>query len=253
MVGLIPLFAVEMLEPEMLEQAAGVPAAAGMVPRITVPTWRTWSRVGTSRAGRSSLAVAAARPPHEGAAPTRMLDETEFLSDYGVRALSKSSRATSRIVFDCRRQDARGRLRAGRVAIPDSSAATRTGAVRSGCRSTISSSSRCKSSTTITATTSRSNARHGSGQIRDARRGRRGIDPPTDAAVSARRRRPAAGVRRQRETAERSALPRLLLFHEYFHGDTGRGCGALHQTGWTGLVAKLLRPRRRERDNLPKP
>jgi hypothetical protein len=30
------------------------------------------------------------------------------------------------------------------------------------------------------------------------------------------------------------------LFHEYFHGDTGRGLGASHQTGWTGLVAKLL-------------
>ncbi|MCR4318720.1 MAG: hypothetical protein NUV74_00080 [Candidatus Brocadiaceae bacterium] len=34
-----------------------------------------------------------------------------------------------------------------------------------------------------------------------------------------------------------------LLFHEYFHGDTGRGVGASHQTGWTGLVAKLLQPR----------
>jgi hypothetical protein len=37
-----------------------------------------------------------------------------------------------------------------------------------------------------------------------------------------------------------------LLFFEYFHGDSGRGVGASHQTGWTGLVAKLLQPRRRE-------
>jgi hypothetical protein len=29
-------------------------------------------------------------------------------------------------------------------------------------------------------------------------------------------------------------------FHEYFHGDSGRGVGASHQTGWTGVVAKLL-------------
>jgi hypothetical protein len=36
-----------------------------------------------------------------------------------------------------------------------------------------------------------------------------------------------------------------VLFHEYFHGDTGRGIGASHQTGWTGLVARLLRPRRK--------
>ena len=32
----------------------------------------------------------------------------------------------------------------------------------------------------------------------------------------------------------------LVLFYEYFHGDTGAGVGAGHQTGWTGLVAKLL-------------
>jgi hypothetical protein len=37
-----------------------------------------------------------------------------------------------------------------------------------------------------------------------------------------------------------------VLFHEYFDGDTGRGVGASHQTGWTGLVAKLLQPRRPE-------
>jgi len=33
-----------------------------------------------------------------------------------------------------------------------------------------------------------------------------------------------------------------VLFHEYFHGDTGRGVGASHQTGWTGLLATLLQP-----------
>jgi hypothetical protein len=32
----------------------------------------------------------------------------------------------------------------------------------------------------------------------------------------------------------------LVLFYEYFHGDDGRGIGASHQTGWTGLVAKVL-------------
>jgi hypothetical protein len=37
-----------------------------------------------------------------------------------------------------------------------------------------------------------------------------------------------------------------LLFYEYFHGDSGRGVGASHQTGWTGVIAKLLQPRRRE-------
>ncbi|MBE9028713.1 glucosidase [filamentous cyanobacterium LEGE 11480] len=32
----------------------------------------------------------------------------------------------------------------------------------------------------------------------------------------------------------------LILFHEYFHGDNGAGIGANHQTGWTGLIAKLI-------------
>jgi len=32
----------------------------------------------------------------------------------------------------------------------------------------------------------------------------------------------------------------LLLFHEYFHGDNGAGLGASHQTGWTGLVARVI-------------
>jgi hypothetical protein len=31
-----------------------------------------------------------------------------------------------------------------------------------------------------------------------------------------------------------------LLFSEFFHGDSGRGLGASHQTGWTGLIALLL-------------
>jgi hypothetical protein len=33
----------------------------------------------------------------------------------------------------------------------------------------------------------------------------------------------------------------LVLFHEYFHGDTGAGIGATHQTGWTGCVAAIVR------------
>ncbi|MGD9420251.1 MAG: MGH1-like glycoside hydrolase domain-containing protein [Verrucomicrobiota bacterium JB025] len=36
----------------------------------------------------------------------------------------------------------------------------------------------------------------------------------------------------------------LVLFHEYFHGETGEGLGASHQTGWTALVVKIIRHRR---------
>ncbi len=48
-----------------------------------------------------------------------------------------------------------------------------------------------------------------------------------------------AGLQRQAGSAD------LVLFHEYYHGDTGRGVGASHQTGWSGLVALLM-------DGMPK-
>jgi hypothetical protein len=32
----------------------------------------------------------------------------------------------------------------------------------------------------------------------------------------------------------------LVLFYEYFHGDNGAGLGASHQTGWTGLISRLI-------------
>jgi hypothetical protein len=32
----------------------------------------------------------------------------------------------------------------------------------------------------------------------------------------------------------------LILFYEYFHGDNGAGLGASHQTGWTGIVARMM-------------
>ncbi len=40
-------------------------------------------------------------------------------------------------------------------------------------------------------------------------------------------------------------LAGMVLFHEYFHGETGMGLGASHQTGWTGLVADLITSRRK--------
>ena len=38
-----------------------------------------------------------------------------------------------------------------------------------------------------------------------------------------------------------------VMFHEYFDGDTGRGCGATHQTGWTALIARLIEDIARDR------
>lgn len=43
----------------------------------------------------------------------------------------------------------------------------------------------------------------------------------------------------------------LILFYEYFHGDTGRGVGASHQTGWTGVVAQLIQDQTMKQRNSP--
>jgi hypothetical protein len=39
----------------------------------------------------------------------------------------------------------------------------------------------------------------------------------------------------------------LILFYEHFHGDSGRGIGASHQTGWTALVSECIERLRREK------
>jgi hypothetical protein len=61
-------------------------------------------------------------------------------------------------------------------------------------------------------------------------------------------RRPALGrkPRFQRDPAWRDCVP----FHEYFHGDTGEGLGASHQTGWTALIAAMLASRRARNSKL---
>ena len=43
-----------------------------------------------------------------------------------------------------------------------------------------------------------------------------------------------------RRYADDPAFRELILFYEYFHGDSGRGCGAAHQTGWSALVTRLV-------------
>ena len=44
----------------------------------------------------------------------------------------------------------------------------------------------------------------------------------------------------------------LVWFYEYFHGDTGQGLGANHQTGWTALIARMLEDCARKRAKAPK-
>jgi len=88
MVGLIPLFAVETWN-RSCWKASGLQKAAGMV--FEPPAGSRASGVSLAGAGprRAAAVVAAARPSNE-KTTGRMLDESEFLSDYGVRALSRA-------------------------------------------------------------------------------------------------------------------------------------------------------------------
>ncbi|HOK46578.1 MAG TPA: hypothetical protein PLK67_11640, partial [Bryobacteraceae bacterium] len=61
--------------------------------------------------------------------------------------------------------------------------------------------------------------------------------------------RSVCGPRRAARTwIVRTAVSGLTLFHEYFDGDTGRGLGASHHTGWTALITRLLLDAARDRD-----
>ena len=123
---------------------------------------------------------------------------------------------------------------------PRCTAATRTGVAPSGSRSTTSSSARWSSTTNSSATNSRSSirrARASSHTLREiaANLADRLIGiwlPGPDG------RRPVYGGVEPFQTDP--AWKDNLLFYEYFHGDNGAGLGAMHQTGWTALVADLI-------------
>ena len=71
----------------------------------------------------------------------------------------------------------------------------------------------------------------GSGKMMTLVGGGRRTVAPHDQHLSARRNGTPPGVRQYREIPDRSALARPGPFHEYFHGDSGAGIGASHQTG----------------------
>ena len=67
---------------------------------------------------------------------------------------------------------------------------------------------------------------------------------------------PRAGVPAMATDARFASDPHwndLVLFHEYFHGDTGRGVGASHQTGWTALVVRCIEDQARRRTSATPP
>jgi len=240
MVGLIPLFAVETLEPELLEQLPDFkrrcdwllthrPDLAALVSR--------WNQAG--RGSRHLLSLL--RGHRMKRLLKRLLDETEFLSPYGVRALS-------RVHHDSPYSYQNG---ATTLTVRYRPAESDTGLFggNSNWRGPI------WFPVNFLIIESLQKFHHYYGD--DFR-----IECPTgsgrqvslnDVATELATR--LARIFLPDQNGLRpvySHHPRLqsdphfrdyLLFYEYFDGDTGRGVGASHQTGWTGLIAKLLMPR----------
>jgi hypothetical protein len=243
MVGLIPLFAVETLEPELLEKVPDFkrrlewflnyrPDLAKLVSR--------WQEPGRGERRLLSLLRGHRMKKLLG----RMLDETEFLSDYGVRAVSKAHEREPYTFW------AGGMAHAVRYQPAESESGLFGG--NSNWRGPI------WFPVNFLLVESLQKFHHYYGDEFK-------VECPTGSGnfltingVADELTRRLARIFLRDENGMRPVLsyhPKLhkdphfrdyVLFHEYFHGDTGRGVGASHQTGWTALVAKLLQPRRPE-------
>lgn len=238
-VGLIPLFAVEVLERELLEKVPEFtkrlrwflknrPDLAKLVSR--------WDESGQDERHLLSLL----RGSRMKRLLRRMLDETEFLSDYGVRALSKQHEAHP-YVFPC------GQLKLGVGYLPAESDSGLFGG-NSNWRGPI----WMPVNYLLIESLQEFHGYYGDDFKIECPTGSGSFVTIREAANELARRltrlflRDSNGRRAVFNHSEKMQNdPHFrdhILFYEHFHGDTGRGVGASHQTGWTALVANLLKP-----------
>ena len=246
MVGLIPLFAVETLEPELLDRLPDFKKRLEWFLNYRPDLARLVSRWEDSGTGERRL-LSLLRGHRMKKLLARMLDETEFLSDYGVRALSKVHKDHP-YVLHAAGQDLTVNYQPG-----ESESGLFGG--NSNWRGPV------WFPVNYLLIESLQKFHHYYGfHFR--------VECPTGSGTFlniseiadelSRRltrlflrdengRRPVFGANEKMQTDPH--FRDYVLFSEYFDGDTGRGVGASHQTGWTALVAKLLQPRRPERDH----
>lgn len=241
MVGLIPLFAVETLEPEVLERLPGFKGRLEWMlehrPKLAalVASWEVEGR------GRRRL-LSLLRGHRMKRLLHRMLDESEFLSDHGVRALSKVHSAQPYVLP---------------LNDHEESVSYQPGESNSG---VFGGNSNWRGPiwfpVNFLLIESLQKFHHYYGddfRVECPTGSGRSLTLAEVAAELTRRlcglflrgtdgRRPVFGDAARLQTDPH--FRDFLLFHEYFHGDDGRGLGAAHQTGWTALIAKLAMPRR---------
>jgi len=237
MVGLIPLFAVETLEPELIDCLPGFQRRMQWyienhpdVPEHIERTERSGSGV--------RLLLALVNRKRLARVLTRMLDETEFLSPYGIRALSRYHREHP-YEFEVDGQ-------VHRVDYEPAEATTDVFGGNSNWRGPV----WFPVNYLLIESLQKYHYYFGadfqiefptrSGQLMDLWQVSRELSRRLTRLFlrDATGLRPFAGANHPFNTDP--CWRELILFYEYFHGDAGAGMGASHQTGWTGLVAKLL-------------
>ena len=240
LVGLIPLFAVEVLDPNIHERALSRPDLvrrmdwyAQFRPQLT----RLVSRWGEPGAGDTRL-VAISRIFRMTRVLVRMLDESEFLSPYGLRSISRVYRDQP-YVFDC------GSFRSEVKYTPAESTTGLFGG-NSNWRGPI----WMPINYLMVESLRKFGAYYGDGLRVECPTGSGRKLTLVEIADELRNRltriflrdengrRPVFGACEKMQTDPH--FKDYVWFHEYFDGDNGRGAGASHQTGWTGLVANLI-------------
>jgi hypothetical protein len=236
MVGLVPLFAVETFDRDMLERLPGFRRRIEWFARHR-PEQTAHLDPPAAGTGDRYLLSAVSRPRLERIL-RRLLDEAEFLSPFGIRSLSRAH-AAEPFVFTAGGAE-------HRVAYVPGEADGGLFGGNSNWRGPIwlpmnfmlieslRRYAEYYNDTLVVECPTGSGRRCTLAEVADeiARRVS-GIFLP-----DANGRRPCHGD--ERRYADDPAWRELVLFYEYFDGDTGRGCGAAHQTGWSALVANLL-------------
>ena len=238
LVGLLPLLAVAVGERGMARAFRSFASACSGSSR-TRP--RSDSNVAAldegGYEGRLLLAVVGTRAPaaNSGASPRRdaLLSARTGSLDFQVsrRAIPTFSKSTGSRIASTTSQRNRTAERL---------VATRTGADPYGFRSIFCSSKLCRSSTIKWATISRSSARPGSGKMLTLWEVSMELSHRFISLFYPRARGGGRFTAPSRSFKPIRTGVTIISFFEYFHGDDGRGLGASHQTGWTGLVAKLI-------------
>ena len=237
MVGLIPLFAVETLEPEVIDRLPGFKRRMQWFVdnHPDIPEHIEMSQ-SSARGVRRLLSLVSRKQLKR--VLSRMLDETEFFSDYGVRALSRYHLDHPYEV------QVNGHISC--VSYEPAESSTGLFGGNSNWRGPI------WFPVNYLLIESLQKFHHYYGEdfkIECPTYSKKDLDLWQVASEISQRliriflpgkdgRRPVAGT--EDLFNKDPHWKDLVLFYEYFHGDNGAGIGASHQTGWTGLVAKLI-------------